>query len=186
MILHHPTKTLTSAYTTVDADIGYRLICNSASPFTITLHSPTGRFNYDLEIDNIGSGAVTVGGQAVAQYGHAHVGCDGTSWVVTSSSGSTYTDEQAQAAVGNILTDSADVDFVYNDSANTITASLKATGVTAGNYTSANITVDVNGRIVTASSGLSTYYEPLTNGNMATPEILFYNGDIIMSEVKYG
>jgi hypothetical protein len=33
-----------------------------------------------------------------------------------------YTDEQAQDAVGNILTDSATIDFTYNDAGNTITA----------------------------------------------------------------
>lgn len=37
-------------------------------------------------------------------------------------SGSSYTNEQAQDAVGSILTDSATVDFTYDDTANTITA----------------------------------------------------------------
>lgn len=27
------------------------------------------------------------------------------------------------------------------------------------------------------------YYEPLTNGNSDTPELIFYNGDIVMAEV---
>lgn len=35
-----------------------------------------------------------------------------------------YTDEQAQDAVGTILTDSGSVDFTYNDAANTITAAV--------------------------------------------------------------
>lgn len=77
------TKTITGAYTTTDADIGERIICNSASPFTITLHTATGRYNFELEIDNIGAGAVTVGGQTVGQYQHAHVGNNGgTAWTV--------------------------------------------------------------------------------------------------------
>jgi hypothetical protein len=37
-----------------------------------------------------------------------------------------FTDERAQDAVGSILTDSATVDFTYNDAANTITADLTA------------------------------------------------------------
>lgn len=40
-----------------------------------------------------------------------------------------YTDEQAQDAVGNILTDSASIDFTYNDGANTITAAVLPAGV---------------------------------------------------------
>lgn len=40
-----------------------------------------------------------------------------------------YTDEQAQDAVGGILTDSSSIDFTYNDSANTITAAVIPGGV---------------------------------------------------------
>ncbi|MCU0838681.1 MAG: hypothetical protein MUE49_08150, partial [Rhodospirillales bacterium] len=41
-----------------------------------------------------------------------------------------YTDEQAQDAVGSILTDSATIDFTYDDPANTITADVKDGSVT--------------------------------------------------------
>lgn len=44
--------------------------------------------------------------------------------------GGSYTDEQAQDAVGTILTDSASVDFTYNDAGNTITAAVLPGGVT--------------------------------------------------------
>jgi hypothetical protein len=40
-----------------------------------------------------------------------------------------FTDERAQDAVGNILTDSSSVDFTYNDGANTITAAVLPAGV---------------------------------------------------------
>lgn len=43
-----------------------------------------------------------------------------------------YTDELAQDAVGGILTDSASIDFTYNDGANTITAVVLAAGVDHG------------------------------------------------------
>ena len=40
-----------------------------------------------------------------------------------------FTDERAQDAVGNILTDSSSIDFTYNDGANTITAAVLPAGV---------------------------------------------------------
>jgi len=40
-----------------------------------------------------------------------------------------YTDEMAQDAVGGILTDSAEIDFTYNDAGNTITASIVASSI---------------------------------------------------------
>ena len=43
--------------------------------------------------------------------------------------GGGYTDEQAQDAVGNILTDSSEIDFTYDDATPSITASLKANSI---------------------------------------------------------
>jgi hypothetical protein len=43
-----------------------------------------------------------------------------------------FTDERAQDAVGSILTDSATVDFTYNDAGNTITASVIQSGIDHG------------------------------------------------------
>lgn len=43
-------------------------------------------------------------------------------WTTPAASGGTYTDEMAQDSVGGILTDSATIDFTYDDGLNTITA----------------------------------------------------------------
>ncbi len=76
-------------------------------------------------------------------------------------SGASYIDEQARDAVGAMLTDTARIDFTYNDALDTITADivagsigptqLAATAVTAGTYGDADtvltITVDADGRL---------------------------------------
>lgn len=45
--------------------------------------------------------------------------------------GDTYTDEQAQDAVGRILSDTTTIDFTYNDSANAISAVVRADSIGA-------------------------------------------------------
>jgi hypothetical protein len=45
----------------------------------------------------------------------------------------TYTDEQAQDAVGSILTDSSTIDFTYDDAGNSINASVIQSGLTLNN-----------------------------------------------------
>lgn len=67
-----------------------------------------------------------------------------------------YTDEMAQDAVGGILTDSAEIDFIYDDVGNSITADLKTTTVVNGSYGSASsvatFAVDTKGRLTSAAS----------------------------------
>lgn len=64
--------------------------------------------------------------------------------------------ETIQDVIGNVLIDSVDIDFQYNDLANTITAVLTASGVTAGTYgdasNSVTVQVDTKGRITSISN----------------------------------
>jgi hypothetical protein len=68
---------------------------------------------------------------------------DGTTWQ-TLASGSTFTAEDAQDAVGNILVDSGRVDFTYNDGANTITADIVAASI-ANSYLATMPTLTLKG-----------------------------------------
>lgn len=66
---------------------------------------------------------------AVQIVGGSNVTVDnsGTSIVIAASGsggGGSYTDEEAQDAVGSILTDTASINFTYNDASNTITAEV--------------------------------------------------------------
>lgn len=86
--------------------------------------------------------------------------------------GGGYSNEQAQDAIGTILTNSGDITFTYDDATPTITASLTTSG-TAGTYGSATevpvFTVDSKGRItsVTNTTISLTGYVPYTGATSA-------------------
>lgn len=94
---------------------------------------------------------------------------DGVTVLNTIAIPSQYTDENAQDAVGNILTDSTSIDFTYNDSANTITAVSKVSA-TALN----NLTIDATGLYVQKGAGSTA-----TNGlNLASPGVHALGGPL--------
>lgn len=113
MIKQKETKTITGSYTTTPADCGYRIICNSAIDFTITLHSATNNFNFDMDIFNIGLGVVTCGEQTISQYSHAHVGNNmGNSWVVAIGGGSSMTKAKIEAILTGEITSHTHADNI--------------------------------------------------------------------------
>ena len=90
-----------------------------------------------------------------------------------------FTTERAQDAVGNILVDSANIDFTYNDAGNTITSDLTNTGVVAGVYGDASnipvITIDSKGRVTTVTEIPAS---SVTNPAGANKQIQFNNGGV--------
>lgn len=92
-----------------------------------------------------------------------------------------YTDERAQDAVGNILTDSSSVDFSYNDGLATITAVVLPAGVDhdlLSNFVS-NEHVDHSAITLTAGTGL-------TGGGDITASRSFALANTAVSAGSYG
>lgn len=79
-----------------------------------------------------------------------------TSWQTAAGGG--YTDEDAQDAVGNILTDSATIDFTYNDGANTITADVIQGGIDHANIANTGTGTGHHTSTTTLTEGTNLYY----------------------------
>ena len=97
----------------------------------------------------------------------------------SSDGGGSYTDEQAQDAVGGILTDSSEIDFIYDDSTPSITATLKTNSIDETKLdSSVNASLDLadsslqsgdNISVLTNDSGYITGYT-VTEGDVTAHE----------------
>jgi len=94
------------------------------------------------------SGEWTAYGTTALADGAVLTWTDAGGWAAAASPAG-YTDEQAQDAVGSMLSDSTEIDFTYTDATPSLTAVLKTTGVSAGTYNS--LTVDIKGRVTAAT-----------------------------------
>jgi hypothetical protein len=94
---------------------------------------------------------------------------------IISSSGGSYTDEQAQDAVGSILVDSSEIDFTYSDATPSITASI-----VAGSIDEAKLDASVNASLDLADTSVQPNTSPtLTSINVG-------NADTTIARVSAG
>ena len=87
--------------------------------------------------------------------------------------GASYTNEQAQDAVGTILTDTATIDLTYNDAANTITAAVVATSIGTTHLVNDSVTYAklqnvTDARLLGRSAGSAGDAQELTVGSGLT------------------
>lgn len=102
-----------------------------------------------------------------------------------------YTNEQAQDAVGGILTDSSSIDFTYDDAPNTITAIVilewlqdaVAAMLTGGSHTNLTATYqDASGTVDLAASGGSSYTDENARDAIGTALVAGNNIDITVND----
>ncbi len=95
---------------------------NSKISFDSTSSSKLAGIEAGAEVNNISDANATdlTDGGATTLHKHSYNNLDDKPSIPTQ-----YTNEMAQDSIGTILTDSAEIDFTYNDSTPSITASLK-------------------------------------------------------------
>lgn len=118
--------------------------------------------------------------------GTAYARQDAT-WVA---GGGGYTNEQAQDAVGTILTDTATIDFTYTDATPSITADVKASSITEAmqnlsDNTTADVTTSRHGYVPKAPNDTTKFlrgdatWADIVNSKPATREIWMSKTDFM-------
>lgn len=92
-----------------------------------------------------------------------------------------FTTQRAQDAAGALATNSADINLTYNGGSHTLTPTLVPTGVIAGTYGDAShyavVTVDVNGRVTSASQmSITAGSGTVTSVGLSAPSIFSVSG----------
>ena len=109
------------------------------------------------------------------------VTASGSDITVTITAGSTYTDEDAQDAVGLILVDGATIDFTYNDGVPSITAEVKTASITEdmqvlANNTTQDVSITKHGYVPIAPNDTSKFLRG--DGTWAIPSGSAGSGDV--------
>lgn len=141
----------------VDGDYGDITVSSSGTVFTVDPDSITYDKMQDIVGTNVLLGAISAG--TVTELTATQVRT-----ILNITDGATaYDDEQAQDAVGNILVDSSQIDFTYNDTTPSITASVIDDSITYAKLQNAV----ANNVFLANNNGATSAFEEIT-GTAAT------------------
>lgn len=155
-----PTAGGGGGYTNENAQDAVGTILTDTAEIDLTYDDVTPKITADIKAASVAESKLllsdnTTGNVSITKHGFVPKGTntgtaflrdDGT-WAVPAGGGGSYTDEDAQDAIGTILTDTAEIDLTYNDATPSITADIKAASVaesklslsdnTTGNFSTA-------------------------------------------------
>jgi len=172
-------RNVTASCTLDDIDMfGTKIRCSSSSAIALTMPAViTYKDEADSEIDNIGTANVTCCTRTISPQSHAHLVHTGVAWDVVLGGGSETDPVYAASASGGVVKTAYD----HSQTAHAPSNAQKNSDITKG---------EIEGKLIGEISShthavvAQVRYEPLVNGDPASPEIMFDDdGDIIMVEV---